>query len=47
MRGQYEASETRGQWVTGYYVMLEGKTVLEGDPSHMTEDAVKKAYFGI
>jgi branched-chain amino acid transport system ATP-binding protein len=29
------------------YVMLEGKTVLEGDPSHMTEDAVKKAYFGI
>jgi branched-chain amino acid transport system ATP-binding protein len=29
------------------YVMLEGKTVLEGDPSDMTEETVKKAYFGI
>jgi hypothetical protein len=24
VRGQYEASEMRAQWVTGYYVMLEG-----------------------
>ncbi len=29
------------------YVMLEGKVVLEGDPSSLTEEAVKKAYFGI
>ena len=29
------------------YVMLEGKVVLEGDPSSLTEDEVKKAYFGI
>jgi hypothetical protein len=24
VRGQYEPSETRAQWVTGYYVLLEG-----------------------
>jgi hypothetical protein len=24
VRGQYEPSETRSQWVTGYYIMLEG-----------------------
>jgi branched-chain amino acid transport system ATP-binding protein len=29
------------------YVMLEGKTVLEGNPTDLTEEAVKKAYFGI
>jgi len=29
------------------YVMLEGKTVLEGDPSDLTEETVKKAYFGV
>jgi len=29
------------------YVMLEGRVVLEGDPSAMTEEEVKKAYFGV
>ena len=29
------------------YIMLEGKVVLEGDPSLLTEEQVKKAYFGI
>ena len=29
------------------YVMLEGKMVLEGDPSSLSEEEVKKAYFGI
>ena len=29
------------------YVMLEGKVVLEGEPSSLTEDEVKKAYFGL
>jgi branched-chain amino acid transport system ATP-binding protein len=29
------------------YVMLEGRVVLEGDPSSLTEDEVKKAYFGL
>jgi branched-chain amino acid transport system ATP-binding protein len=29
------------------YVMLEGKTVLDGDPTTLTEEEVKKAYFGI
>ena len=29
------------------YVMLEGKVVLEGDPKVMTEEEVKKAYFGV
>ena len=29
------------------YVMLEGKVVLEGEPSSLSEEAVKKAYFGI
>jgi branched-chain amino acid transport system ATP-binding protein len=29
------------------YIMLEGKTVLEGDPSSLSEEEVKKAYFGI
>jgi branched-chain amino acid transport system ATP-binding protein len=29
------------------YVMLEGKVVLEGTPEELTEERVKKAYFGI
>jgi branched-chain amino acid transport system ATP-binding protein len=29
------------------YVMLEGKVVLEGEPSSLSEEEVKKAYFGI
>jgi branched-chain amino acid transport system ATP-binding protein len=29
------------------YVMLEGKVVLEGEPSSLSEERVKKAYFGI
>jgi branched-chain amino acid transport system ATP-binding protein len=29
------------------YIMLEGKIVLEGDPSSLSEEEVKKAYFGI
>jgi len=29
------------------YIMLEGKVVLEGEPSSLTEEQVKKAYFGI
>jgi branched-chain amino acid transport system ATP-binding protein len=29
------------------YVMLEGKIVLDGDPLNLSEDDVKKAYFGI
>jgi branched-chain amino acid transport system ATP-binding protein len=29
------------------YILLEGKVVLEGEPSALTEAQVKKAYFGI
>jgi branched-chain amino acid transport system ATP-binding protein len=29
------------------YVMLEGRVVLEGEPSSLAEDAVRKAYFGV
>jgi len=29
------------------YIMLEGKVVLEGEPSSLTEEQVKQAYFGI
>jgi branched-chain amino acid transport system ATP-binding protein len=29
------------------YIMLEGKMVLKGDPSSLSEEEVKKAYFGI
>ncbi|NIO06107.1 MAG: ATP-binding cassette domain-containing protein [Proteobacteria bacterium] len=29
------------------YIMLEGKMVLEGEPSSLSEEEVKKAYFGI
>lgn len=29
------------------YIMLEGKIVLHGEPSSLTEEEVKKAYFGI
>ena len=32
----------------GYtYIMLEGKVILKGSPSFLTEEQVKKAYFGI
>ncbi len=32
----------------GYaYIMLEGKVILKGEPSSLTEEQVKKAYFGI
>jgi len=29
------------------YIMLEGKIVLQGEPSSLSEEQVKKAYFGI
>ena len=29
------------------YIMLEGKVVLQGEPNHLSEGEVKKAYFGI
>ncbi|MBW1668267.1 MAG: ABC transporter ATP-binding protein [Deltaproteobacteria bacterium] len=29
------------------YIMLEGKMVLEGEPSSISEEQVRKAYFGI
>jgi len=29
------------------YILLEGKVVLEGQPGVLTEEQVKKAYFGI
>jgi len=29
------------------YIMLEGKIVLEGEPSSLSEEEVKKAYFGL
>lgn len=29
------------------YILLEGKVVLEGEPSSLTEEDVKKAYFGL
>jgi branched-chain amino acid transport system ATP-binding protein len=29
------------------YIMLEGKVVLAGEASSLSEEAVKKAYFGI
>ena len=29
------------------YVMLEGKMVLTGEPTSLSEEEVKKAYFGI
>lgn len=29
------------------YIMLEGRNVLEGEPHTLTEETVKKAYFGI
>lgn len=32
----------------GYaYIMLEGRVILKGEPSSLTEEQVKKAYFGI
>jgi branched-chain amino acid transport system ATP-binding protein len=29
------------------YVLLEGKVVLEGEPSSLGEERVRKAYFGV
>jgi branched-chain amino acid transport system ATP-binding protein len=29
------------------YIMLEGRVALEGEPSSLTEDDVRKAYFGL
>jgi branched-chain amino acid transport system ATP-binding protein len=29
------------------YILLEGKVVLEGEPASLTEERVKKAYFGV
>jgi branched-chain amino acid transport system ATP-binding protein len=29
------------------YIMLKGKVVLEGEPSSLTEDRVREAYFGV
>ncbi len=29
------------------YILQEGKVSLKGDPKHFTDDAVKKAYFGV
>lgn len=29
------------------YIFLEGRMVLSGDPAQLTEEEVKKAYFGI
>ena len=43
-----EQDITRSLKAAGYaYVMLEGKTVLQGDPAQLSEEDVKKAYFGI
>ncbi len=32
VRGQYEPSDTRGQWLTGYYVVINGKS---SRPTHL------------
>jgi len=32
VRGQYEPSDTRGQWMTGYYVVINGKSTR---PTHL------------
>jgi branched-chain amino acid transport system ATP-binding protein len=29
------------------YILLQGKVVLEGQPSSLNEEEVKKAYFGL
>jgi branched-chain amino acid transport system ATP-binding protein len=29
------------------YILLEGKVVLQGEPSTLTEETVRKAYFGL
>jgi branched-chain amino acid transport system ATP-binding protein len=43
-----EQDITRSLKAANYaYILLEGKVVLEGGPSVMTEDQVKKAYFGM
>ena len=43
-----EQDITRSLKAANYaYVMLEGKVALQGNPADLTEDKVKKAYFGI
>ena len=43
-----EQDITRSLKAANYaYILLEGKVVLEGEPSVMTEEQVKKAYFGM
>jgi branched-chain amino acid transport system ATP-binding protein len=43
-----EQDVQRSLKTAGYaYVMQEGKVALEGKPTDLTEEAVKKAYFGV
>jgi branched-chain amino acid transport system ATP-binding protein len=43
-----EQDITRSLKAAGYdYILLQGKVVLEGKPSSLHEEAVKKAYFGV
>jgi branched-chain amino acid transport system ATP-binding protein len=43
-----EQDITRSLKAAGYaYILLQGKVVLEGKPSSLNEEAVKKAYFGV
>ncbi len=43
-----EQDTRRAMRMTDYtYIMLKGRIVLEGKPGELSEDAVKKAYFGI
>jgi branched-chain amino acid transport system ATP-binding protein len=43
-----EQDITRSLKAAGYaYILLQGKVVLEGKPSSLNEEAIKKAYFGV
>jgi len=43
-----EQDITRSLKAAGYaYILLQGKVVLEGKPSSLNEEVVKKAYFGL
>jgi branched-chain amino acid transport system ATP-binding protein len=43
-----EQDITRSLKAAGYaYILLQGKVVLEGKPSSLDEESVKKAYFGV
>jgi branched-chain amino acid transport system ATP-binding protein len=43
-----EQDITRSLQAAGYaYILLQGKVVLEGKPSSLEEEEVKKAYFGV